>query len=581
VYFLCLATDYDGTIAQHGAVTAETCDALRQLKATGRSLVLVTGRELADLKHAFPEIGLFDRVVAENGAVVYDPKTEQERAIAPAPPPAFVQRLMARNVEPISVGHSIVATWEPHQTAVLSAIQELGLELQIVFNKGAVMVLPPGVNKASGLKAALNELDISIHNVVAVGDAENDHAFLRACGCAAAVANALPTIMEEADVRLSGDHGAGVVELIKRIMQEDARIIPPSRHGLLAGVDRTGNEVYLGPNRNVLIVGASGSGKSRFTKLLTERMVEKQFEFCVIDPEGDYDGLQNAVSISDGSAAPRAEEALKLLRETGVNVVINILALALPKRQRLLAKILPAICDLRARTGRPHWLVIDEAHQVLPATTNGPPPELLNDFPASILITTDPRSLAREVLKKVGMVLAFDPAASRIVADFANAIDMPIKSDNLTLGADEVLYWSRTPEQLPQVIKIEAPRQDHRRHQRKYAIGDVGEWHSFYFRGPDKAINLRARNVLQFLEVAQQVDDAAWEYHLRAKDYSEWFRHVIRDEELAGEVGEIERNLKLTPQQSRECIKVAVYRRYTATARVLDSAKVRSGGPVA
>jgi hypothetical protein len=310
-------------------------------------------------------------------------------------------------------------------------------------------------------------------------------------------------------------------------------------------------------------------------------MVEKQFEFCVIDPEGDYDGLQNAVSISDGSTAPRAEEALKLLRETGVNVVINILALALPRRQRLLAKILPAVCELRARTGRPHWLVIDEAHQVLPATANGPPPDLLNDFPASILITTDPRSLAREVLKKVDMVLAFDPAASKIVADFANAIDMPINLDNLTLGADEVLYWSRTPEQLPQVIKIEAPRQDHRRHQRKYAIGDVGEWHSFYFRGSDKAINLRARNVLQFLEVAQQVDDATWEYHLRAKDYSEWFRHVIRDEELAGEVGEIERDLKLTPEQSRECIKVAVYRRYTATARVLDSAKVRSGGPVA
>jgi hydroxymethylpyrimidine pyrophosphatase-like HAD family hydrolase/energy-coupling factor transporter ATP-binding protein EcfA2 len=566
VYFLCLAADYDGTIAQHGAVTAETCDALRQLKASGRRLVLVTGRELADLKHAFPEITLFDRVVAENGAVIYDPNTEQERAVAPPPPPAFVQRLLARNVEPISVGHSIVATWEPHQTAVLGAIQELGLELQIVFNKGAVMVLPPGVNKASGLRAALSELDISIHNVVAVGDAENDHAFLRACGCAAAVANALPTIIEEADIRLSGDHGAGVIELVKRIMKDDARIVPPTRRGLLAGIDRTGSEVYLEPNENVLIVGASGSGKSRFAKLLTERMVEKQFEFCVIDPEGDYDGLKNAVSIADGSTAPRAEEALRLLRETEVNVVINILALALSKRQRLLAKILPSIRDLRAQTGRPHWLVIDEAHQVLGAGTNGPPPELLNDFPASILITTDPRSLARNVLKKVDAVLAFDPAASKIVADFTNAIDMPVELDKLTLEDHEVLFWSRSPEQLPRVIKIETPRQDHRRHQRKYAIGDVGEWHSFYFRGLGNAINLRAKNVLQFLEIAQQVDDATWEHHLRARDYSEWFRNVIKDEELAGEVGDIAGDLTLTPCQSRERVKKAVSRRYTVSA---------------
>ena len=100
---------------------------------------------------------------------------------------------MERKVEPISVGRSIIATWAPHQAAVLGAIQELGLESQIIFNKGAVMVLPPGVNKASGLKAALTA-GYPAHNVVAVGDAENDHAFLGLSGCAAAVANALPTI---------------------------------------------------------------------------------------------------------------------------------------------------------------------------------------------------------------------------------------------------------------------------------------------------------------------------------------------------------------------------------------------------
>ena len=297
MYFLALAADYDGTIADHGFVNAATAEALKRFRDTGRRLVLVTGREIADLTHAFAEIKIFDLVVAENGAVIYDPATERERVIAPAPPARLVEKLMERNVEPISVGRSIVATWEPHQAAVLSAIQELGLESQIIFNKGAVMVLPAGINKASGLKAALVELDIAVHNVVAVGDAENDHTFLGLCGCAAAVANALPVIRDEVDIKLSADHGAGVVELIEKVIREDARIVPPSRHGLLVGADRTGQKVYLEPDRRVLIVGETESGKSKFATLLTERMFEKQFEFCVIDPEGDYDSLQHAVCI--------------------------------------------------------------------------------------------------------------------------------------------------------------------------------------------------------------------------------------------------------------------------------------------
>jgi HAD superfamily hydrolase (TIGR01484 family) len=78
MYFLALAADYDGTIANHGSVDESTAGALRRLKETGRRLVLVTGRELADLRHAFAEITIFDRVLAENGAVIYDPATGQE-----------------------------------------------------------------------------------------------------------------------------------------------------------------------------------------------------------------------------------------------------------------------------------------------------------------------------------------------------------------------------------------------------------------------------------------------------------------------------------------------------------------------
>ena len=145
LYILALATDYDGTLAHHGAVDATTVAALQRFKATGRRLLMVTGRELPDLKKVFPELKIFDRVVAENGALLYDPETGRERDLAPPPSPALIERLRQRKVEPLSIGRSIVATWEPHQTTVLEVIRELGLELQIIFNKGAVMILPSGM----------------------------------------------------------------------------------------------------------------------------------------------------------------------------------------------------------------------------------------------------------------------------------------------------------------------------------------------------------------------------------------------------------------------------------------------------
>jgi hypothetical protein len=168
--------------------------------------------------------------------------------IGAAPPAIFVERLKERKVKPISVGRAIVATWEPHQATVLEIIRELGLELQIIFNKGAVMVLPPGINKGVGLRAALRDLEISLHNVVGVGDAENDQAFMSACGCAAAVANALPMLKETADVHLLGDHGEGVIELIERLSREDARLVAPERNGIRLGIDRTGEAVHIEPH---------------------------------------------------------------------------------------------------------------------------------------------------------------------------------------------------------------------------------------------------------------------------------------------------------------------------------------------
>jgi hydroxymethylpyrimidine pyrophosphatase-like HAD family hydrolase len=216
--YLALATDYDGTIAHDGTVDEATIAALQAARDAGLRLVMVTGRELSDLFNVFPAVDLFDRVVAENGALLYDPATKAIASISSPPPRALVEALERLEI-PLSVGRSIVATVEPYEHQVLTAIRELGLEWHVIFNKGSVMALPSDVTKATGLAPALAALGIDAAATVGVGDAENDQVFLRMCGLAVAVENALPSVKEIAHVVTVGARGAGVAELIGRLLR--------------------------------------------------------------------------------------------------------------------------------------------------------------------------------------------------------------------------------------------------------------------------------------------------------------------------------------------------------------------------
>ena len=219
--FLALAADYDGTLATHGRVDGIVFPALARLRDSGRKLLLVTGRELHDLQNVFPEAALFDRVIAENGALLYRPSSKEEVALCDPPNPGLLAALRGLGV-PFSNGRALIATDDSHYAAVASAIHQLNLalEVHIILNKGSLMILPSGVDK-TGLEAALAELQLAPANVVGVGDAENDASMLAACGCAAAVANALPQIKRTADLVTASAHGAGVAEVIGQLLDTD------------------------------------------------------------------------------------------------------------------------------------------------------------------------------------------------------------------------------------------------------------------------------------------------------------------------------------------------------------------------
>ena len=232
--FEILATDYDGTLAHHGIVDPLTIEAVERLRASGRRALLVTGREIEDLRLTYSRFDLFDIIVAENGAVLYYPSNGEFKLLHDPPPKRFADALRQAGIKPLSVGHVIVATQEPNDGIVSCWIKELGLDLEIICNKGSVMVLPAGVNKATGLAAALEECGVSPQSTVAVGDAENDHAFLSFCGFAVAVNNALPSLKERADFITTSSHGRGVSELIDLMISTDLCELSSERSRLVS-----------------------------------------------------------------------------------------------------------------------------------------------------------------------------------------------------------------------------------------------------------------------------------------------------------------------------------------------------------
>ncbi|UVT17470.1 MAG: HAD family hydrolase [Nitrospira sp.] len=568
--YVALATDYDSTLASAGRVKPETIAALERLIQSGRKLVLVTGRLLPDILNIFPEVALCERVVADNGAVLYRPATREQLSLAPQIPAAFVDELRRRKVPELSVAESIVSTVRPHELTLLAAIRDLGLELQVIFNRDAVMVVPAGINKASGLVAALSEMALSPRNVVAIGDAENDHALLNQCEYAVAVANAVPMLKESADWVTIGAEGCGVSEIIDELVKHDMQVSPfnTSRRNVLIGTRQNGAEVAIpATGLNLLLAGSSGSGKSTLAIGILERVMEQGYQFCIIDPEGDYEGFAGAVMFGTPQRGPSVAEILTALEGSSTNVVVNLVGVPLHDRPAFFLALLPALQERRAKFGRPHWILVDEAHHLLPREWQPVQAVLAQDLTGMVYVTVHPDQVAKAVLRTVDIVVSLGEDPAGTIRRFCETLDLAIPEEELAaLNHGEAVFWDRRSTEPPHRVRIAPCEADRQRHRRKYAEGELPADRSFYFRGPENALNLRAHNLIQFMQLAEGVDENTWLHHLRRGDYSTWMSEGIKDPQLADAARRIEQQPSLSAERSRRLIRSVIEERYTVPA---------------
>jgi len=561
-----LAVDYDGTIAEDGQVDATTKAALTCVRESGRRLLLVTGRRLPDLHTVCPDVDrMFDAVVAENGALLYVPARREVRTLGDPPETALVEALRRNHVR-FDLGSAIVATDEQYAEAALAAIRETGVERTLVFNKGALMLLPGGVTKGTGLLAALSMLELSPHNLAGIGDAENDHAFLALCECAAAVADAVAALRERADYVTRGAGPAGVVEFIEEQVLADAAplVAGLTRHHLPLGRTVDGEPVTVhAHSAGLLVVGPSATGKSTLTGVVVERLVHAQRSFCLLDPEGDHETLaelEGVIALGGTSrhTLPASEELRQLLRQPTARVILNLSGLSMAEKVAYATQALATVTAARSASGLPHWLIVDEADHIAPAEGSSAA-KLLRPGPESLLlITLSTDRLAPEVRRAVTAVASTDLEAFRAALG-------TLTSEGILAGGPiargEALLTRLADGSAPVRFQVARREVQHRRHVRKYAEGELPPDRSFYFRGPQSALNLRAVNLKRFCELAEGVDEATWAHHLQRGDYSAWMRDQIKDGELADEVAKLERQGNAA--DSRPQVLELVRRRYT------------------
>jgi hydroxymethylpyrimidine pyrophosphatase-like HAD family hydrolase/GTPase SAR1 family protein len=558
-----LATDYDGTLASHGRVAEETIVKLKQLKATGCKLVLVTGREMKDLVIVFPAYGVFDHIVAENGALIHEVSTGEEKLLGQPPDASFIKALQDKGV-PFSIGKVIVATYEPHEQAVLEVIKSSGSERQLIFNKGSVMILPPGINKAIGLQTLLRSQYLSAHNTVAVGDAENDHALLQAAECAVAVGNAIPALKSAADWVTDAEEGKGVEELIDQLVGTDLAGLDERlvRHYLELGTSNDNHPFLISSYRSgILLSGASGSGKTTFTLSLVEELIRQDYQFCLVDPEGDYLDLPGAVVMGNELSLPSIEEIRDLLKDPSQRLVVCTLSVPLADRPAFFAQLLSILVELRRTYGHPHWIILDEAHHLIPAASVGNMDTLPAGFNNFVLISTSPHALSALALSKIGMVITIGNDSAYALEQFCKILELPVPGGIPSLNEGEICVWNREVRAPLYKVNYRLPHQLLQRHKKKYAQGDMGS-NAFVFTGPEKKLQLVANNLLLFMHIAEGIDEETWLFHLRRKDFTRWFREAVHDEELVC-IGE-EAEKTEDPAASRKHIVEFISRKYTA-----------------
>lgn len=239
-----VALDLDGTVIDRdGALTDRVRDAVRDVAASGREVVVATGRSLVATLPVLDQLSLLHGyAVTSNGAVtvrldpslpdgyevfnmvVFDPAPALRalrehlpnavyavedlgfgfRLTAPFPDGELIGDLTITPFDELltePVTRVVVRSPEHTSEDFIEIVERLGLHggTYTVGWTAWLDIAPEGVSKAHGLELVAKELGVDASQVLAVGDGRNDLEMFRWVGHAVAMGQAPPEVQEAAD----------------------------------------------------------------------------------------------------------------------------------------------------------------------------------------------------------------------------------------------------------------------------------------------------------------------------------------------------------------------------------------------
>jgi len=547
--FSALALDYDGTIALNGILDRAVRGAIAEARHRNIAVILVTGRQLSDLRRLVGDLACFDVVVAENGAVLEFPASGRHVCLSHPPNPAFLLELKRRAV-PFAMGETVVETDATHAAVVLDVLRRLEQPLILAFNRGRLMVLPQAVAKSTGLRQALLSLRISIHNTVGIGDAENDHDLLDACEVGVAVAWGSPALRAVADEVIEGTGPPAVADYIRRVARQPRlSAAQMGRRRLVLGRQQDGELVSLAVRgRTILIAGEPGTGKSWLAGLLCEQLIFQGYCVCIVDPEGDYrslEALPSVVTLGGDDPPPHARELARALRHPDVSVIIDLSRMPHRTKTEYVRTLLPQLVALRRRTGLPHKILLDEAHYYLGRADSAHliDPELagyilvtyrISGLIPSIRMTSDAVVMVTRETDRHEAETLLQMCRPKPCATFRPHLfgDLATGEAALLPGAEESLGGVRR-------FGLASRMTVHVRHRTKYLDMPVLDSQAFVFSENGRP-GPHARTLKEFMGLLAALQAERIEGHLRRHDFSRWLDDVFQDNPLGSYVKTIE-----------------------------------------
>ena len=544
-----IALDFDGTIAVDDRLDPSVREAIAAARRQGIAVVLVTGRRIDDLRRVCPDLGCFDVIVGENGAVLDFPASGRHVVLTHPPPHSVTERLHAQGV-PFASGEAIVemdASWAPTALAVIRALEQ---PLTLTFNRGRLMLLPPAISKSTGLRQALFALRLSIHNAIGIGDAENDHDLLDSCEVGAAVSWGSPALRAVADDIIEGTGPPAVASYLRRVIaQPRLSRGQMGRRRLALGVERDGTPVSLAiRGRAVVIAGDPGTGKSWLAGLICEQLILQGYGICLIDPEGDYRSLAQlpgVILFGGDEPPPDPHELIRVLRHPDLSLLLDLSRYPHRQKSEYLHTLLPMIAAMRRRTGLPHRVLLDEAHYFINA--GDVPRWAERDLDGYVLVTYRASLLVPAIRVASDAVVIVtregDPRETETLARLCQP-PLPVDASHMSfsdLALNEAALLPGPEESQGRLRRFRVGRRltSHVRHRSKYLDAPVTEERAFVFTRGGQA-GPRARTLKEFMGLLVTLPADIVDAHVRRHDVSRWLADVFREPGVAATLRNIE-----------------------------------------